>query len=185
MQKLLLFFLILLSASCTNAQITRNNWMVGGNGHISFQRETNSNFLVKGTEIVISPDVGYFIIDKLAAGARLTYYNNRIRYNSIDSKTRTIAGGPFVRYYFLNPDNRINFLSETALQFSHYFTDRASLGDDGSIELSAGPVIYFNSSVGIELLANYKIFFNSPSEPVQNIRRFTVGIGLQIHLEKE
>ncbi len=48
--------------------------------------------------------------------------------------------------------------------------------------LKSGPVIYFNSSVGLELVVKYEHFYYSiDSRTADN---FQVGLGLQIHLEK-
>ena len=50
-----------------------------------------------------------------------------------------------------------------------------------SYNLKAGPVVYFNSSVGLELTLNYNKSF-SPDDYVYQY--FYVGLGFQIHLKK-
>jgi hypothetical protein len=51
-----------------------------------------------------------------------------------------------------------------------------------SYGIKTGPVVYFNSSVGLELLAKYQhVFYSSDSYTTNSLQ---IGLGLQIHLEK-
>lgn len=52
-----------------------------------------------------------------------------------------------------------------------------------TFSFSAGPVIYFNNVVGLEMLVSYSTYKLSQIEGNNNTIRF--GIGLQVHLEKE
>ena len=59
---------ILLSTITANAQITKGNWMVGGTGNFS---SYESKYINNGNEVTnkgigtnISPNIGYFFINK-------------------------------------------------------------------------------------------------------------------------
>ncbi len=84
-------------------------------------------------------------------------------------------------------DQRYNILAESSYQYGDektvtnaYTTNIAS----NQFTFSAGPVIYFNTSVGIEFLLNYTSFGNNYVTSTRS-NSFGVGIGLQIHLEKD
>ena len=87
--------------------------------------------------------------------------------------------GPFIRYYFLKTEKNINFLVEANYYYGKDFNKSDFVTNYG---FKAGPVIYFNSSVGLELLAKYEhVFYSSDSFTTNS---FQIGLGLQIHLEK-
>jgi len=49
----------------------------------------------------------------------------------------------------------------------------------------AGPVIYFNSSVGLEVLLGYSSSLEDVENANKEVRKgFQVAVGFQIHLEK-
>ena len=72
-----------------------------------------------------------------------------------------------------------NFLVEANYFYGKDFYDKDFSNSYG---LKAGPVIYFNSSVGLEFLAKYEHFYNSSDSSTGD--NFQIGIGLQIHLKK-
>ena len=175
---------MLLFANAVNSQITKNNWLVGGNGRFSSQIEDLNGIDVRGLTIGVSPIVGYFFIDKFAGGIRSSLDYNKIKFNGGTSKSTQIGIGPFLRYYFLNPSNRINILTETSYQYQHLNSNNGSDPEKNNVfTFSAGPVIYFNTSVGIEFLLNYEIFNNKGS--TTSAKTFYLNIGFQIHLEKD
>jgi hypothetical protein len=91
--------------------------------------------------------------------------------------------GPFFRYYFLDPDNRINVFAESAYQYLHFSSNRGASDNANVFTFSAGPVIYFNTSVGIEFTASYEI--NKYNDDSIKTNTFFLNIGFQIHLKKE
>jgi len=190
-KKILLIIMVFTFYTEGNCQITKGNWMVGGNANFVFTN-TGGNNVTKTTTINIAPNIGYFFIDKFAGGLRLSFYKNTIKFfgptNNNNFTTFTIYSvGPFIRYYFLPVDKPYNILSEVNYQFSNekIKTNNPSTSNDNtnSFSLSAGPVIYFNSSVGIEFLLTYSNSGNNLNSSRGN--SFGVGIGLQFHLEKD
>lgn len=94
--------------------------------------------------------------------------------------------GPFIRYYFLKPENRANILVESSYQYQ--FRKDISPGSDSKLSanifmISAGPVIYFNSSVGVEFTIGYSSQKYSGITGSNNT--IQTSIGLQVHLQKE
>ncbi len=184
MKKILfLTFFISVFSFISNGQITKNNWLVGGNGRLSSQKQTLNSSDIKGFNIDLSPNVGYFFIDKFAGGIKARLAFDKVEFNGGVSKTTQTGIGPFFRYYFLEQLNRINLFAEAAYQYLHNSGNTGSSNSSNTFTFSAGPVIYFNTSVGVELTANYEIFNNQSVNT--KAKTFFLSIGFQIHLEKE
>lgn len=173
---------ILLFAITANSQITKGNWLVGGNGRFSSQIETLNGAKVNGFLIGLTPNIGYFFIDKFAAGTKISFNYNETKYYGSVSKSTQLGLGPFLRYYFLNKDNRINVFAESEYQYLRS-SSNGTHDNQNTFTFSAGPVIYFNSSVGLELTANYEIIKTEKS--LSDAKTFFVSVGFQVHLEKE
>lgn len=176
--KILALSLFLFTVSA-NAQITKGNWMVGGDANFtnSEVKDKNGEIIGSGNGIRISPNIGYFFIDKFAVGI-----NGNFNYGKTNGSPSSIGygGGPFARYYFLKPEKRVNVFAEANYNYYTSKTQGFDSTNGSTYRFKAGPVIYFNSSVGLELSLNYstEVFSNNTS------KYFTVGFGFQIHLEK-
>jgi hypothetical protein len=176
----LFVFSFLLTAS-SYSQITKGFWMFGGNGSFENSKTNYPQGQIKVTNIRISPNAGYFLVDKFAAGLRIDLLHTKG--GSITppySRYTTLQVGPYLRYYFLNTDKRFNLLSEAGVS---YITNKASDSRNNSFEFNslAGAVVFLNSSVGIEMLAGYKAG-KSESIPYNSL---SFLVGLQIHLERD
>ena len=115
MKSLFFLFAFACYASTAAAQLTKGHWLVGGNGefHIGSSMTTFSPSISTQshyTEINVSANVGYFIMNKLAFGLKPSFsYGNSI------SDGGTITGGigkiyllgPFGRYYLLDKKKTI------------------------------------------------------------------------------
>lgn len=189
-KSILLFFIAFIFYYNADSQITKGNWMVGGNASFLFTNSNTGSTNSKANNIDIAPDIGYFFIDKLAGGMRLSYNRHYTKFGSPNNnfqKFITYSIGPFVRYYFLPIDQRYNIVVEGSYQYGDdktvinaYATNTVS----NKFIFSGGPVIYFNTSVGIEFLLNYTNSDNNYVEKTKS-NSFGVEIGLQIHLEKD
>jgi hypothetical protein len=195
MLRILTALLGLFFSTCVHCQITKRNWLMGGNGGFSHSDETlNGNIKVKSNTIDLSPNIGYFLVDKFAGGLRLSLNYKVNKTPNFKDRATTFLGGPFIRYYFLDKENRINLFSEAAIQFytsKHKGTDNAgdyqTLFDNSGINaytFSAGPAIFLNSSVALELALSYQ---RIPLQGFNSVEQNTISfkIGFQIHLEKE
>lgn len=179
MRKLLFSLLFVLLTFIAEAQITKTNWLVGGSANVYRQQEKLLGTDIKSTSIELSPNLGYFIVDKFAVGLQPSFGYLYYTKSSYHSQSTSWSVGPFARYYFLPVENRTNFFASMAYQ---YFS--SSGGDSHDLLVfSGGPVIFFNSSVGLELTANYKIFKQHNTD--NSSKTFFIAIGLQVHLEKD
>ena len=96
-----------------------------------------------------------------------------------------IYTGPSIRYYLLELDRQFNITTEATAQFGRY---KAGIykGPISRYSVMAGPVIFFNSSVGLEFLVGY---FSNIEEikPITKYyeRGIQMEIGLQFYLENK
>ncbi len=176
MKKIFLILSLLCVSKLCYCQITKNSWMIGGgasfsNNHINNGNETNL------INIAVSPNVGYFVIDKFALGSRFSFTSDYIPKTPIKTNFYTI--GPFVRYYFLPPEKVFNIYAQTAFEFK-YRND--SEGAIRTFSALGGPVIFLNQYVALEFNLGFANTNFKSNE--LNIKTIQSGISLQIHLNK-
>ena len=175
--------LSLLSFLTSNAQITRGNWMVGGDASFYNQKAESESSSSEGTGFYISPKIGYFPIDKLAIGVGPRFSYAKTKGNSEASKSYGI--GVFTRYYILKPEKMINLFTHLEYNYSIGYYGSSKTGNLNNFIVKAGPVIYFNSSVGLELTLNYEsLKRNNENGSDSTFKNLNLGVGFQIHLEK-
>jgi hypothetical protein len=193
--KPLFFFLLIVLSFQSFGQLEKGTWLAGGTGSLYSYNEdftsTNASFTAKYTSIDISTGVGYFVIDKLASGLRpylSTFKGESSGGGSNNNLKFTI--GPFIRYYFLNPDKQFNILGDVSYQFG-INNNKGGNNDKGkfnTFSFMGGIEAFFNSSVGIEVLLGYSqkviTIDNSLSSLNSNKRGFQTSIGFQFHLVK-
>jgi hypothetical protein len=186
----------LLTFSST-AQLDKKNWLVGGSGSFkSFNNNFTSNVYnteAKITEIKLTPNIGYFVIDKLAVGLKTTLELRNVKGLSAGTggtgKSLRLDYGPFVRYYILEKNKQFNILADLNYQFGNV-TLTGEKGSRNNFSILTGPALYFNSSVAIEFLVGYQytkeqissLTFGNPYKVID--KGFLFAIGFQIHLEK-
>ena len=169
-----------LSTFISNAQIAKHNWLMGGNLGFSYITAQQNS---KTTEIDLQPNVGYFIVDKLAIGTLLNYNYTKSKDNfgTIEIKSSNI--GPFLKYYILNKDKGTNIFLESAYNFS---LQKENKNTEFSSKI--GVAFFLNSSVAFEASIRYGLKkFKYPNNilPDSSSNNFIFGLGFQIHLEKE
>lgn len=187
--KIVLLLITTISLSIQGiGQLTEGNWLVGGNA--SFEKTKNfdgQSYVYKYRSLELNAGTGYFFIDKLAAGMKLevALNNMKVLEDPFVSESGTQLGlGPFIRYYFLPYDNRINLFSEGHFLYTTTIMRRAGSKesfDHNRFGGSIGAVAFFNSSVGIEMMVTYNRY---NSTAVYNRSHFQYKMGFQIHLEK-
>ena len=92
----------LLSYVTSNAQITKGNWMVGGNLGFDYSKIDNKNSNSSGTTIdyteegsynlKIEPNVAYFFKDKFAIGTSVSYVNGFTEGLQLSAVSNTVNG---------------------------------------------------------------------------------------------
>ena len=189
----------------SQGQITKGNWLVGGNMTFSNTKSISTTSLGVGSytsiNLGISPNIGYFLLDKFALGLKPSFTHQKFFGGEVINNGVAVASygvsnmdwfdiGPFVRYYFLPVEKNINIFSEINYKYG-IANLHPGKGDRNSYSIYVGPVVYFNSSVGIEFSVGYNSSretlygLNSSTDDVSlKNKRIEMGIGLQIHLEK-
>ncbi|TAG29825.1 MAG: hypothetical protein EAZ35_09380 [Sphingobacteriia bacterium] len=160
---------------------TKDNWMFGGSFSISHSKVTFQNDANLSTQIITNPKVGYFLANNLAIGivSKFGWQHEKSAFSS--TRYTNFGIGPFCRYYFLPLENRTNLLIEGSSTYNIY---KYSLSTTASkyldYSLLAGPVVFLNSSVGLEILVGY----NSIKEVDSKRGRISFNIGIQYHFDK-
>lgn len=182
-----ILYTIIVISTASNAQITKGNWMVGGSGSLGYSKTESKGSNSTGTtinynsdgiyDISLEPNIGYFILDRLAVGCKFNYRNGFIEFSKISSEGMNFSFGPYVRYYIFKDKNLINAFIEP----SYYKFLSKPLGNSNGYGLKSGMIVFFNSSVGFETSISY----NKNSSKNTDATNVFIGFGFQIHLEKE
>ena len=182
MKKIIFLIIASLSINYANSQITKGFWMFGGTGRIISGSTTLLNTQYKSTAINLNPRVGYFFINKLSAGLRLNYdYQKTVDGGGFPRSSQAFGAGPFIRYYFLKNDSRINLISELNGGFNKP-TDSKNINYE--FEVLGGIVLFLNSTVAVEILPGYNSYTTTGAAESKS-KNFILNIGLQVHLQKE
>jgi hypothetical protein len=182
MKKILSLAILALTTTIASAQINQGQWMVGGDANLSSSKTEDSDDDSRVTDFSINPNVGYFFIDNLAGGLRLSFNSSKTK--GADEAFTSFAGAPFLRYYFLPAAQKVNIFAEASYGFGS--TDVSLTTDDKESfnfwSLQAGPAIFLNEHAALE----FGVFYNSTGGDLYGgeLRNNTFGInvGFQIHL---
>ena len=184
MKTIKLFFIAtILFTLSANAQITKGNWMVGGTGNFESNnietniKSSNTTSTQTGKGLFLQPNVGYFLANKFAVGLSP---NLSISFSNDDKTITSYAVGGFARYYLLKPEKLINIV--TQIKYSYSPPQRNSSVEN--LGFKAGPALFFNESVALELTLNYKITNFDSEFSSSKWKTFNIGLGFQIHLKK-
>lgn len=200
MIRLMFLFAAAFIVKTTEGQISRRNWLMGGTG--LFNSHTYTDYLGnrswKDSNIQLQPNIGYFFADRVAGGVKLNlaFFRTKVFSESYNlQKNNSYGIGPFVRYYILRSEDRLNFLIEGSYQYQLERSGGVSADNStpvpiaitqyskNTFAIAGGPVIFVNTSVGLELLAGYS--FTNYVQNKTSAKSFYMGLGLQVHLEKE
>jgi hypothetical protein len=193
--RLLFIIISILSFSFTSiAQLEQGTWLVGGSGSFYAGKNKFSNDVQVSEfdilNVALNPSLGYFLTENLALGLRLGYikYKSESVPRGITSNTNRFDFGPFVRYYLLPNDRSFNLLFDAAYKPSlAWFSDTKEKGARNMLSLSAGTVVFFNTSVALEFLIGYYKQGEKIPDMIRMHNRergLQTTIGLQFHLKK-
>lgn len=180
MKKLLLLgFLAFFGLS--NAQIQKDNWMVGGN---LFAAEFNLN-KGSGYDFAIQPKVAYFIKDNLAVGG---YVNLGFRGAKDAATTFTYNVGALGRYYLSPGEKGVDNL----LKHGRWFLEaNAGIGGDSTskggassngLNFGFGPGYAYFLTPNISLEGLLKYDATAGFGNVGYTHEITFGLGFQIYI---
>lgn len=181
---IILAIAILTFSTPSNGQITKGYWLVGGDaGFFSTVYQSEEGQHNTGFVIQIAPDIGYFFTDKFIGGLKtnISKQGSKGTGTSVFSTYTDFNIGPFIRYYFLPADNMVNIVTEGAYQYGFIKGDHIKILKN-MFSLAAGPVIFFNSAVGLEFLAGYSTY-KYVGIPGNN-GTVQMSLGFQVYLEK-
>ena len=179
-----LIFILLLSciAITVNSQITKSNWLIGGSASLSSLKSSKTAAVqFRQTHVLGTAQIGYFVKDKFVVGIgpSCSFSSNHA------GATNLIIGiGPFSRYYFLHTDNVFNLFAEGSYSYGiNTGKGQGPAQKSNTFSISGGPVLYFNTSVGLEFIFAYSTtkvvdFTGSNNE-------MKIGIGFKFHLERD
>ena len=173
----ILFFILFATSFALNAQITKGNWMVGGDATFLY---ADGKIDIGGKTFTMrcSPNIGYFFFDKMAAGIKTDYTFSRTKVPNGTSTFEMLSLAPFARYYFLEIEKPTNVFLE-----SSYSMSVLNNSSNKEFILKGGTAIFLNSSVAFEIALEYA---NSTSKNVYiGDNKILLNFGIQVHLEKE
>jgi hypothetical protein len=149
--------------------VNQGAWMLGGSvGFSSLKVKDAEN---STTYFNLSPNVGYYIIDDLAIGARINFLSI-----SEDGDSESNFGfGPFVRYYVTDPIFlQVGYDLEAAVLDWNLF-----LGGEGStLHAAVGYSWFLNSGVAIEP-SLYLNLYSGDGDFDADYTRFGLNVGVQ------
>jgi hypothetical protein len=194
MNKIFLTLVFLSFSICLFSQLTKKNWLLGGTGTLTAYKSTSMTTLStqesNELNLKINPTIGYFVTDKFVLGLKpfLSWFKSEIQITggSIISNVKRYGIGPFARYYFLPNEKQINIITEVSYQHG-FFSFAPQKGNSDIFSFLVGPVVYFNSSVGLEFLVGYSSRKENINQGGSNTtyKGLDIGIGFQFYLEKK
>ena len=185
------FTLLLLQIAITStlfSQTKKGQFLIGGAINFESVNEDYSiNETHKSSNFFVSPSVGYFIINNLATGLRMSFDSYDSKSNNLETKFSSTSILPFVRYYVLPIRKKVNAFVDVS--YIHKKTRWSSFNNSPYYEkskgyqVSAGPSIFLTDQVALEFTLGFK---HTKSDGVQpkNSNTVSSGFGLQIHLGK-
>ena len=173
MKKVLLAAIVLMSAQAGFSQISKGNWLVGGTAGFASVKYGDA----KATNINFSPKAGYFFIDHFAGGLSVTLENSK---PDGGTSTSDFSIAPFVRYYFLPTEQKVNVFAHGEYGFGSAKSGGASASQN-EFTIAAGPAVFLSPSAALE----FGLYYNSKGGKAWGDERyntFGLNIGFQVHL---
>ena len=172
----LLVALIGLGTTVANAQIARGVALIGGQGslRISSVGSTDSTDATTGVNFIISPNIGYFVVDNLAMGLALDISLTSGENLLGDSETNvSYSFGPYIRKYFNYRDTVYPFA-----EISFGIGGNSAGGKTNSqIGIGVGAAFFVSDNVSIDPKLSFKLGVDDPLTT-----DFGVDVGLQVYL---
>lgn len=203
--KKLLFMSAIALCGLSNAQISKGNWVIGGNTGMGFNNSTTkiksngtSNDGPKISTFSVTPSLGYFVIDGLAVGIDLGYTNTVYKELDMKQTTSMFSVMPNATYYFQTGGKFFPFLgagigygsSKTKYNFNQFndegFPDplispNTELKADGLAWKVKGGVTYMaTESLGLNLGVSYEQF--SSKKNYNNVNAKTIAKTFGVNL---
>jgi hypothetical protein len=181
---LLLLFVVI--ASEVFAQIKKGQFLLGGSVRFeSIKTDYSPYAMYKSNNIFISPDIGCFIINKLAGGLRIDFSSSNTKADTVGSHSTSTTFSPFIRYYLLQVSKKVNAFTEVSYVQTKTkwrgFNSGPIYGYSNGFQISAGPSIFLTDQIALEFIFAFRRII--PFEHAK-INTFSTGLGLQVHFGK-
>jgi len=184
---ILLSFSLALTAKAFT-QINKGQFLIGGSMNFESTENDNShNVTYKSTNYFISPNIGYFIINKMAIGLKLDFRSYNSESQNLETHQINTSLSPFFRYYFLPLQRKVNAFIDVG-----YIHDKSKWNSDSNpgyfvkakgYYFSGGPSIFLTDQIALEFTLGYK-HTKSDDFGETEVNKLSSGFGLQIHLGK-
>jgi len=184
---ILLSFLLALTATAFT-QISKGQFLIGGNINFESTKDENSvNGTHESTNYFISPNIGYFIINKMAIGLRIDFRSYNSKSQNLETHYINTSISPFLRYYFLPLQRKVNAFIDAS-----YIHDKSKWSSDSNpayfvktkgYYFSGGPSIFLTDQIALEFTLGYR-HTKSDDFGDTRVNKFSSGFGLQIHFGK-
>ncbi|CAN5488294.1 hypothetical protein BH11BAC2_BH11BAC2_01600 [soil metagenome] len=165
---------LLLSVN-TYAQTEQGHWLVGASSNLGFSSgKVDKDQDDATTNFNITPTIGYFLIDNLAAGIALDFNSSKTG----DYKSSTFGLGPFVRYYLpMKVFGQLSYAfgSSTSNDGSGSGDVKANTGDLG---IAVGYAWMLNDNISLEPSIRYDLTSYKPDGADESIKGSTFGINV-------
>jgi len=184
MKKLLiaLFFIYALFFSTAQAQTEQGNYLLGGSVSASAYTPTHDHTYYL---VYIAPNIGYFIANDIAIGARVPLsYNTSYQNSSNITSVFSFGITPSVRYYFAKSEKNSLFTSISFGINSIYNSNSKNFSSSLLGDANVGFVYFLNRNIGLESSIEY--YFYKPlilnSYMSSSIR---LALGFQVYFGKD
>ena len=175
MKKIVFGALLIALSFVTQAQTQKGTWLLGGGAGYS----STSTGDVKESTVALSPNLGYFLADNLSVGASAII--SSVKPDGGDATT-TLAIGPAVRYYFAPLGSHAKLFANGSFGVGSVTEGSADPVNVTAWSLSAGPAIFLNKSIALELAVGYSSA--KVKDAVDATNTLGVSVGFQIHFGK-
>ena len=179
MKKVCLSLLTLVLCTTLFSQINKGQWLAGGS--IGFESGKFGDFdASKFTSFEFSPDAGYFFMQNLAAGARVSFQT--MKFKEQDA-TNSFLFSPFVRYYFLPATRRVNILADGSYGLGSMKNEEGS-ETFNQFAIAAGPAVFLSPNTALEFTLRYSSAGGDAYGGDDRLKNFGLNVGFQVHLGK-
>ncbi len=193
------FYLVLILSltivHISSAQTDKGNMIVGGSLALDFDKDSrevagNSIDFGNTTTLILSPTVGYFVIDGLVLGAEVSFQRSKFKPDQGDGESTSslFTFGPFAKYYL---DNGLFGMATMA-----FGSGKSEFNSDGfsgeskigifSWRVGAGYAAFLNDNVSIEPMLSYGSLRREDKdadlETFDFDKSFTISVGFTIFL---
>ncbi len=179
-----------------SAQTEQGRLLIGGNSNLNFtsvnnkwKNDSGDGDLGSSTKFEFAPQVGYFVVDRLAVGLELPV-SLQTEKNKNDDKfnTNSFAVMPFARYYF--GQNNVKPYLHGGFGIGSLKLKDVSDSDETKLNtfvygISGGVAIFINDNIALDLGLGYQSTTLRPSEDmdgdpknISNRVAFNVGFSL-------